>query len=104
MKRFGQESAKEYSTPLQVNHNLGRLTGDEEPHPDQDRYPELIGAVMYIMVCTRPDIAHTVSVLSRFVAPGRHGATHWKAALRLLGYLKATAHSGRAYFSTHKVQ
>ena len=92
LKRFGQESAKEYSTPLQVNHNLGRLTGDEEPHPDQDRYPELIGAVMYIMVCTRPDIAHTVSVLSRFVAPGRHGATHWKAALRLLGYLKATAH------------
>ncbi len=46
---------------------------------------------MYLMVCTRPDIAHAVSVLSRFVAPGRHGAVHWKAALRLLAYLKGTA-------------
>lgn len=47
---------------------------------------------MYLMVCTRPDIAHAVSVLSRYVAPGRHSAAHWAAALRVLGYLKGTAH------------
>ena len=63
----------------------------EDTVPDQDRYPELLGGIMYLMVCTRPDIAHAVSVLSRFVAPGRHGAKHWTAALRLLAYLKGTA-------------
>jgi len=91
LQRFGQEDAREYNTPLQVNHNLTRFQEGDEQHPDQHRYPELVGGVMYLMVCSRPDIAHAVSVLSRFVAPGRHGAAHWKAALRLLGYLKATS-------------
>lgn len=91
LKKFAQEDAKEYNTPLQVNHNLTVAQEGDEQHPDQDRYPELVGSIMYLMVCSRPDIAHAVSALSRFVAPGRHAATHWKAALRLLGYLKATA-------------
>lgn len=92
LKRFGQEDCKLYSTPLQVNHTLSPAKEGDAQHPDRDRYPELIGGLMYLMVCTRPDIAHTVSVLSRYVAPGRHAAAHWDAALRLLGYLKGTAH------------
>ena len=91
LKKFGQEDAKEYNTPLQVNHNLIVAQEGDDQHPDQDRFPELVGSIMYLMVCSRPDIAHAVSALSRFVAPGRHAAAHWKAALRLLGYLKATA-------------
>lgn len=81
-----------YATPLQVNHNLSLPQDGEEQVQDQDRFPELLGGIMYLMVCSRPDIAHAVSVLSRFVGTGRHGAAHWKAALRLLGYLKGTAH------------
>jgi len=92
LKKFGQEDVKAYSTPLQVNHGLTLPQPGDPVFPEQDRYPELLGAIMYLMVCTRPDIAHAVSVLGRFVAPGRHGGTHWKAALRLLGYLKKTAH------------
>lgn len=81
-----------YSTPLQVNHGLTLPQDGDEQLPDQDRFPELLRGIMYLMVCTRPDIAHAVSVLARFVGPGRHGAAHWRAALRLLGYLKGTAH------------
>ena len=58
----------------------------------QERYPELVGGLMYLMVCTRPDIAHSLSVLGRYMAPGRHGAQHWKAALRVLGYVIQTQH------------
>lgn len=43
------------------------------------------------MVCTRPDLAHALSVLGRYVAPGRHKARHWQAALRVLGYVKKTS-------------
>ncbi|GKE87430.1 hypothetical protein Tco_1564905 [Tanacetum coccineum] len=43
---------------------------------------------MYFMVCTRPDIAHAVGVVSRFMSnPGRE---HWEALKWLLRYLKGT--------------
>jgi hypothetical protein len=91
VKKFGLQDVKTAATPLQVNHGLC-LPKEGEPNiPNQERFPELLGGIMYLMVCTRPDIAHAVSVLSRFIAPGRHGAEHWKAAIRLLSYLKGTA-------------
>jgi len=91
LEKFGVQDASPAKTPLQVNHGLCLPKDNEESIPGQERYPELIGAMMYIMVCTRPDIAHALSVLSRFIAPGRHGAEHWKAALRVLRYLKGTS-------------
>lgn len=43
---------------------------------------------MYVMNCTRPDIAYAVSKLSRYTSnPGKN---HWKAIIRVLGYLKYT--------------
>lgn len=41
-------------------------------------YANLVGSLMYGMVCSRPDLAHAMSVVSRFMCdPGR---THWEAA------------------------
>ncbi|CAI7842963.1 unnamed protein product, partial [Closterium sp. NIES-53] len=37
---------------------------------------------MYLMTCTRPDLAFPQSILARFVAPGRHRPVHWTAAVR----------------------
>jgi hypothetical protein len=91
LHKFGQEECKPAPTPLQVNHSLNVPAEGEAAAPEVERYAELLGSIMYVMVCTRPDIAHAVSVLSRFLAPGRHGNAHWKAALRLLSYLKGTA-------------
>ena len=35
-------------------------------------YASAVGSLMYAMVCTRPDIAHAVGVVSRFLSnPGR---------------------------------
>lgn len=94
LRKFGGEEIKEYDTPLQVNHGLVLPKDQDLPLPQPDRYPELVGSLMYLMVCTRPDLAHALSVLSRFVGPGRHGSSHWKAALRVLGYVKRTSHLG----------
>lgn len=52
---------KEFPTLLELNHGLLVVTDDEESCPYQDRYPELVGFLMYIMVCTRPDFAQTLS-------------------------------------------
>ena len=43
---------------------------------------------MYVMNCTRPDIACAVSNLSQFIVSPNEN--HWKAMKRLLGYLKHT--------------
>ncbi|CAI7797657.1 unnamed protein product, partial [Closterium sp. NIES-53] len=32
-------------------------------------YPELVGCLMYMMTCTRPDLAYPLSLLARYVAP-----------------------------------
>jgi hypothetical protein len=37
-------------------------------------YASLIGNLMYAMVCTRPDIAHAVGVLSRYMSKLEEGA------------------------------
>jgi len=43
---------------------------------------------MYAMVCTRPDIAHAVGVVSRFLENPRK--EHWEAVKRILRYLRGT--------------
>ncbi|CAI7889274.1 unnamed protein product [Closterium sp. NIES-53] len=35
-------------------------------------YPELVGCLMYLMTCTRHDLAYPLSLLARYVAPGTH--------------------------------
>jgi hypothetical protein len=50
---------------------------------------------MYIMNCTRPDIAYSVSKLSRYTS--NPGEDHWKAIVRVLRYLKYTLNYGVHY-------
>ncbi|CAI7781980.1 unnamed protein product, partial [Closterium sp. NIES-53] len=57
-------------------------------------YPELVGCLMYLMTCTRPDLAYPLSLLARYVAPGRHRKVHWDAAIRVLRYLCSTSGMG----------
>ena len=50
---------------------------------------------MYLMSCTRPDIAYAVSSLSRFTS--NPGDDHWKAIVRVLRYLRYTRDYGLHY-------
>ncbi|CAI7777545.1 unnamed protein product, partial [Closterium sp. NIES-53] len=54
-------------------------------------YPELVGCLMYLMTCTRPDLAYPLGLLARYVAPGRHQKVHMDAAKRVLRYLCSTS-------------
>ncbi|CAI7859619.1 unnamed protein product [Closterium sp. NIES-53] len=49
---------------------------------------------MYLMTCTRPDLAYPLRLLARYVAPGRHRKVHWDAAKRVLCYLCSTSGMG----------
>ncbi|CAI7894534.1 unnamed protein product [Closterium sp. NIES-53] len=49
---------------------------------------------MYLKTCTRPDLAYPLSILARYVAPGRHRPEHMAAAKRVLRYLCSTSGLG----------
>ncbi|CAI7876215.1 unnamed protein product [Closterium sp. NIES-53] len=57
-------------------------------------YPELVGCLIYLMTCIRPDLAYSLSLLARYVAPGRHRKVHWDTAKRVLRYLCSTSGMG----------
>ncbi|CAI7853108.1 unnamed protein product, partial [Closterium sp. NIES-54] len=76
-----------YSSPQATP--LSTLPSDESVEPSGP-YPELVGCLMYLMTCTRPDLAYPLSILARYVAPGRHRPEHMAAAKRVLRYLCST--------------
>src|SRR5664279_2989160 len=51
-------------------------------------YASAIGSIMYAMLCTRPDVAHVVSLTSRYQSDP--GMVHWTAVKNILKYLKRT--------------
>jgi len=51
-------------------------------------YASAVGNLMYAMVCTRPDIAHVVGVLSRFMSKPRK--EHWTTMKRVFSDLRGT--------------
>ncbi|CAI7882968.1 unnamed protein product [Closterium sp. NIES-54] len=66
---------------------------DESVEPSGP-YPDLVGCLMYLMTCTRPDLAYPLGLLARYVAPVRHRKVHMDAAKRVLRYLCSTSGMG----------
>ncbi|CAI5474344.1 unnamed protein product [Closterium sp. Yama58-4] len=93
LQRFGFTYSSPQSTPLPTGHSLSALPSDESVEPSGP-YPELVGCLMYLMTCTRPDLAYPLSILARYVAPGRHRKEHMDAAKRVLRYLCSTSGMG----------
>ena len=58
-------------------------------------YANVVGCIMYAMVCTRPDIAYAVSVVSQFMA--NLGKAHWHALKWLLRHLRGSLSIGFSY-------
>ncbi|CAI7892830.1 unnamed protein product [Closterium sp. NIES-53] len=93
LQRFDFTYFSPQATPLSTRHSLSALPSDESVEPSGP-YPELVGCLMYLMTCTRPDLAYPLSILARYVAPGRHRPEHMAAAKRVLRYLCSTSGLG----------
>ncbi|CAI7911028.1 unnamed protein product [Closterium sp. NIES-54] len=93
LQRFGFTYSSPQATPLPARHSLSALPSDESVE-SSGPYPELVGCLMYLMTCTRPDLAYPLSILARYVAPGRHRPEHMAAAKRVLRYLCNTSGMG----------
>ena len=52
-------------------------------------YASAIGNLMYVMVCTRPDIAHAVEIVSKFMSRPRK--QHQEVVKWIMRYLKGSS-------------
>ncbi len=79
-----------------------RLTVRDQPEtvniPDQELFRGMVGSLLYLASWTRPDIAFSVSELSRFVS--NPGNSHLETAKRLFQYLRKTVSLGLVYRSS----
>jgi transposase InsO family protein len=98
-ERFRQASAKPCFAPLVQGM---RLSPEDAPETAEEKvamenvpYRAALGCVMYLTVGTRPDIAHTVTVLAQFLESPGHA--HWEAVKRLIRYLYTTRHRQLIY-------
>ncbi|CAI7793987.1 unnamed protein product [Closterium sp. NIES-53] len=93
LQRFGFRYSSLQSTSLPTGHSLSVPPSEESVEPSGP-YPDFVGCLMYLMTCTRPDLVYPLSILARYVAPGRHRPEHWEAAKTVLRYLCSTSGMG----------
>lgn len=106
LAKFCMSNAKGVRVPMASHFILSKFqcpeTNAEKKDMETVPYASAIGSVMYLMVSTRPDLAYSVSCLSRYMAnPGR---THWKAMKWLLRYLQYSANFGLSFSKSNDVK
>lgn len=89
-ERFNMDKAKSVNSPLvshfKLNVSQCPLSKEEKLEMSNVPYASAVGSLMYAMVCTRPNIAHVVGVVSRFLSnPGKE---HWTVVKWIIRYLR----------------
>ncbi|PLW39848.1 hypothetical protein PCANC_20653 [Puccinia coronata f. sp. avenae] len=74
-------------TPTNVNFKNLKHRSVSEP-PSSGPYPQLIGSLLWVSQCTRPDVSFAVNRLSQYLRDPSDA--HWHAGLRILNYLVTT--------------
>lgn len=86
LRKFNMYNCNTVKTPLPEKLDFVGLNADEIYNaPSQN----LLGCLMYIMICTRPDLSFTVNILSRY--SNKKNQTVWKYLQTALRYLKGTS-------------
>ncbi|KAE8662818.1 hypothetical protein F3Y22_tig00113124pilonHSYRG00138 [Hibiscus syriacus] len=99
MQIHRDKNCKPISTPLPINFKLSSSMShsSEEERMKMSRVPyaSAVRSLMFVMICTRPDIAQAVGVVSRYMAnPGKE---HWNTVKRILRYIKGTSNVALCY-------
>ena len=89
---FNMKNARLVGTPLAAHFKLSTelCPSDDKEKEEMSKIPyaSVVGSLMYAMVCTRPNIAYSMGVVSRFLMnPSKQ---HWQAVKWILRYLKGT--------------
>uniref|UniRef100_A0A803PMT6 Reverse transcriptase Ty1/copia-type domain-containing protein n=1 Tax=Cannabis sativa TaxID=3483 RepID=A0A803PMT6_CANSA len=104
LQKFKMDNSKPVSTPLAAHF---RLSKDQAPKTEKERefmdyvpYANGVESLMYAMVCTRPDIAYAMSIVSRFIA--KPVEKHWDALKWIMRCIEGTLDLGLTYNKSYK--
>lgn len=105
LRKFKAENMKSTTTPLAMHFKLSKdqKASGEEERREMELIPcsNIVGSLMYMMICTRPDIAQAISNTSRYMAG--FGKRHWSALKWTMRYLKRADKLG-ILFTREKVE
>src|SRR5664279_5708226 len=92
LKKFRMDESKKGFLPMLQGKTLRKT---QSPATAEDRrvmnkipYASAIGSIMYAMMCTRPDMAHAISLTSRYQYDPC--VEHWTAVKNIFKYLRRT--------------
>ncbi|GKC07866.1 putative RNA-directed DNA polymerase [Tanacetum coccineum] len=92
LKRFKMDTSKRGTIPMQPNVDLRKSQGPSTPAEVKRMkgvpYASAVGSIMYAVRCTRPDIAFSQNLTSRYQQ--NPGESHWTAVKNILKYLRNT--------------
>ena len=84
--RFNMHNCKPRATPCEMG--ITKLCEDNSEPADSTDFRELVGSLVYVMTCTRPDICFVVTKLSQYLS--KPMVSHVTMAKHVLRYLKGT--------------
>ena len=94
LQKYGMINSKPVSSPIEFNTKLEHNATNKECKADIP-YQSAIGSLLYLAVCSRPDISFAVTYLSQF--NNSYGTEHWTAVKRIMRYLNGTKDKGLLY-------
>ena len=99
LARFNMVNSKKGFLPMQHGLRLSKSQCPKTPGEIEKMsripYASAIGSIMYAMTCTRPDVAHALSMCSRYQS--NPGEAHWCATKNILKYLRRTKDDALVY-------
>ena len=82
--RFNFPDQERPVTPITSDYYKRVQSSDDDSVLVDVPYKELVGSLIYVMVCTKPDIAFSVSCLTTYFSAPKQ--IHWDTAIRCLSY------------------
>eukprot|EP00253_Pinus_taeda_P008972 PITA_08972 len=89
LRHFHMEDCKPAPSPFQSGVKLS--VSSTSPEVDATLYRQLVGKLLYL-THTRPDLSFAVGLVARFMQNPRE--SHWKAAKRILRYVREAEYRG----------
>ncbi|GKF53914.1 retrotransposon protein, putative, ty1-copia subclass, partial [Tanacetum coccineum] len=91
LKQFHMENSKRGSIPIQDKLRLSKSQGASTPaelkRMQSVPYASVVGSIMYVVRCTRPDVAFAHHITSLQQNPGD---LHWTTVKNIMKYLRNT--------------
>ena len=92
LKRFSMENFKKdyllIASGVALSKKDYATTPEKKECMSRVPYASAVGSIMYAMTCTRPDVAHSLGIVSRYQSDP--GEAHWKVVKTILKYLRNT--------------